>query len=46
MTTLPIEAVTLSSGGNRPLLAVFALMLAIVPAVAFIMAARLGRKTP
>jgi putative thiamine transport system permease protein len=45
MTTLPIEAVTLSSGGNRPLLAVFALMLAVVPALAFIAAARLGRKT-
>ena len=45
MTTLPIEAVTLSSGGNRPLLAVFALMLAVVPALAFVAAARLGRKT-
>ena len=45
MTTLPIEAVTLASGGNRPLLAVFALMLAVVPALAFIAAARLGRKT-
>ena len=46
MTTLPIEAVTLASGGSRPLLAVFALMLAIVPAVAFVTAARLGRKSP
>ncbi len=45
MTTLPMEAVTLSSGGNRPLLAVFALMLAVLPALAFIAAARLGRKT-
>ena len=45
MSTLPIEAVTLSSGGNRPLLAVFALMLAVVPALAFIAAARFGRKT-
>ena len=46
MTTLPVDAVTLTSGGNRPLMAVFALMLAIVPAVAFIVAARFGRKTP
>ena len=45
LTTLPIEAVTLTSGGNRPLTAVFALMLAVVPAVAFIVAARFGRKT-
>jgi putative thiamine transport system permease protein len=45
MTTLPIEAVTLASGGNRPLMAVFALMLAVVPALAFIAAARFGRKT-
>ena len=46
MTTLPIEAVTLTSGGNRALLAVFALMLAVVPAVAFVVAARFGRKNP
>lgn len=45
MTTLPIEAVTLTSGGNRPLMAVFALMLAVVPALAFVAAARFGRKT-
>jgi putative thiamine transport system permease protein len=44
LSTLPIEAVTLSSGGNRPLMAVFALMLAVVPALAFVAAARLGRK--
>jgi putative thiamine transport system permease protein len=44
LTTLPIEAVTLASGGSRPLMAVFALMLAVVPAFAFIMASRLGRK--
>ena len=44
LTTLPIEAVTLASGGSRPLMAVFALMLAVVPAFAFIIAARLGRK--
>ena len=44
LTTLPIEAVTLASGGSRPLMAVFALMLAVVPALAFLVAARLGRK--
>ena len=44
LTTLPIEAVTLASGGSRPLMAVFALMLAVVPALAFIAAARIGRK--
>ena len=31
-------------GGSRPLMAVFALMLAVVPALAFLMAARIGRK--
>ena len=46
LSTLPVEAVTLSSGGNRPLMAVFALMLAVVPALAFIAAARLGQKNP
>ena len=44
LTTLPVEAVTLASGGSRPLMAVFALMLAVVPALAFIAAARFGRK--
>lgn len=44
LTTLPIEAVTLASGGSRPLMAVFALMLAVVPALAFLVAARIGRK--
>ena len=44
LTTLPIEAVTLASGGSRPLMAVFALMLAVIPAFAFIIASRLGRK--
>jgi putative thiamine transport system permease protein len=44
VTTLPVEAVTLASGGSRPLMAVFALMLAVVPAFAFIVAARIGRK--
>ena len=41
--TLPMEAVTLSSGGNRPLIAAFALALALPPLLAFIAAARLGR---
>ncbi len=44
LTTLPVEAVTLASGRSRPLMAVFALMLAIVPAFAFLVAARFGRK--
>ena len=44
LTTLPIEAVTLASGGSRPLMAVFALTLAVVPALAFVVAARIGRK--
>lgn len=44
LTTLPVEAVTLASGGSRPLMAVFALMLAVVPVLAFIGAARIGRK--
>lgn len=44
LTTLPVEAVTLASGGSRPLMAVFALMLAVVPALAFIAAARFGRR--
>lgn len=46
LTTLPIEAVTLTSGGNRPLMAVFALTLAVIPAMAFMLAAWIGRKTP
>lgn len=41
--TLPIEAVTLSSGGNRALTAVFALMLALPPLMAFSLAAIAGR---
>ena len=44
MTTLPIEAVTLSSGGNRPLLAVFALMLAVVPALHLLLRRALAGK--
>ncbi len=46
LSTLPIEAVTLASGGDRPLMAVYALMLSVVPALAFMTAARLGRKNP
>ena len=41
--TLTIEAVTLSSGGNRPLLAAFALLLMVPPLLAFWLAAWLGR---
>ncbi|MEP6826662.1 MAG: hypothetical protein ABJA10_01165, partial [Aestuariivirga sp.] len=42
-TTLPIEAVTLASGGNRSLTAAFALLLMVPPLVAFATAAWLGR---
>ncbi|MCA3555372.1 hypothetical protein [Aestuariivirga sp.] len=42
-STLPMEAVTLSSGGNRPLTAAFALVLAAPPLFAFLAAALLGR---
>lgn len=42
-STLPMEAVTLSSGGNRSLTAAFALLLAVPPLLAFLLAARLGR---
>ncbi len=41
--TLPMEAVTLSSGGNRALTAAFALALAVPPLLAFLAAALLGR---
>jgi putative thiamine transport system permease protein len=41
--TLPMEAVTLSSGGSRPLMAAFALALAVPPLLAFLAAALLGR---
>lgn len=41
--TLPMEAVTLAAGGNRPLLAVHALALALPPLAAFLLAARFGR---
>jgi len=42
-STLPMEAVTLASGGNRPLTAAFALALTVPPLVAFLAAALLGR---
>lgn len=42
-STLPIEAVTLSSGGSRPLTAAFALLLALPPLLAFLAALHLGR---
>jgi putative thiamine transport system permease protein len=42
-STLPMEAVTLSSGGNRGLTAAFALALALPPLLAFLAAAMLGR---
>ena len=42
-TTLPIEAVTLASGGNRSLTAAFALLLMVPPLVAFATAAWFGR---
>ena len=42
-TTLPMDAVTLASGGNRPLTAAAALLLAVVPAIVFAGAYRFGR---
>jgi putative thiamine transport system permease protein len=42
-STLPMEAVTLASGGNRQLTAAFALALAVPPLLAFLGAALLGR---
>lgn len=42
-STLPMEAVTLSSGGNRPLLAVYGIALMALPLGAFLFAARAGR---
>jgi putative thiamine transport system permease protein len=41
--TLPMEAVTLSAGGNRALTAVFALALALPPLMAFAFAGLAGR---
>lgn len=42
-TTLPMEAVTLASGGDRSLTAAFALALTLPPLIAFILAAWGGR---
>ena len=42
-STLPMEAVALTSGANRPLTAAFALLLALVPIVVFITASTLSR---
>jgi putative thiamine transport system permease protein len=42
-STLPMEAVTLSSGANRPLTAAFALLLMVPPLIAFLAAGLLGR---
>jgi putative thiamine transport system permease protein len=42
-STLPMEAVTLAAGGNRPLTAAFALALALPPLLAFLAAAIMGR---
>ena len=45
LSTLTIEAVTLSSGGNRQLLAVYSLMLMVIPLLAFMAASRFERRT-
>jgi putative thiamine transport system permease protein len=42
-STLPMEAVTLSSGGDRALTAAFALALSLPPLLALLLAAGLGR---
>ncbi len=41
--TLPMEAVTLSSGGSRPLTAAYALALTLPPLAAFLLAGIVGR---
>ena len=43
-STLPMEAVTLSSGANRPLTAAFALLLMLPPLLAFLAAGFFGRQ--
>lgn len=45
LSTLTIEAVTLSSGGNRQLLAVYSLLLMVIPLIAFVAASRFERRT-
>ncbi len=42
-STLPIEAVTLTSGTNRPLTAAFAFLLLLPPLLAYVIAAQLGK---
>ncbi len=42
-STLPMEAVTLASGGARPLTAAYALALAVLPMLAFLLAQMIGR---
>lgn len=42
-STLPMEAVTLSSGGNRPLIAAYGFALTLLPLAAFLLAAHFGR---
>ena len=43
-SSLPMEAVTLASGGNRALTAAYALALAVPPLIGFALASRLGRR--
>jgi putative thiamine transport system permease protein len=43
LATLPMQAVTLAAGGDRALLAASAMVLAVPPALAFLIAHRLGR---
>ncbi len=42
-STLPIEAVTLTSGTNRPLTAAFAFLLLLPPLMAYVLSAHLGK---
>ena len=42
-STLPMEAVTLSAGGNRPLIATFGLALMLLPLVVFLLAGWFGQ---
>ena len=42
-STLPVEAVTLTSGTNRPLTAAFALLLLLPPFLAYGISAQLGK---
>ena len=43
-STLPMEAVTLSSGSNRPLIAAFALLLMVPPLVVFLLSSFYGKQ--